>query len=244
MNTTTTATPQQSQIQTLMRSDAYLKSWNPDHKETQNKVRAWFESLYNSNPAPKPWQNLGDVLLVGEGNLSFARSLAQNKNTHEITSMIATVFEKEVAVKEDAQINSTAIQKDGGKVLYNIDASKIDELFKAHNFDTIIFQFPNVASPDPKYGRSPNHILMRRFLKTAKELLSGDGRVLISTVDNEYYDGVFNVEEAALHADFAEPKIYSFDPKSFPDYTHKNTDNDKSTLDDHNQFKTWVFTKS
>ena len=29
-----------TQIQALMRSDAYLKSWHPDHKETQNKVRA------------------------------------------------------------------------------------------------------------------------------------------------------------------------------------------------------------
>ena len=36
-----------------------------------------------------PWQGLGNVLLVGEGNLSFAKSLFRHPTAH-ITHMTAT----------------------------------------------------------------------------------------------------------------------------------------------------------
>ncbi len=49
-----------------------------------------------------PWQNMGDILLVGEGNLSFAKSLLRHPSAH-VTHMTATVFEKEKKVSERSE---------------------------------------------------------------------------------------------------------------------------------------------
>ncbi|MCB1537619.1 MAG: DUF2431 domain-containing protein [Rhodospirillales bacterium] len=187
-----------------------------------------------------PWVALGDVLLVGEGNLSFAVALLKRPETG-VMSMSATVFESERGQPEDAIRNAGIIRQAGGRVLYDVDATHLDKSLTGQKFDTIIFQFPNVGSRDSKCGHTSNHVMIRLFLRSAASYLEKDGQVLITAVDSPYYDGVFKFDEAALFAGFSVSLPCRFDQGMFPGYAHVNTNDDGSALDNHDRFATWVF---
>ncbi len=187
-----------------------------------------------------PWQALGDTLLVGEGNLSFAKALLRLPAT-AITHMTATTYEKGRDVSDETSFNAYELKRLGALVLHDVDATKLNKSLRPHEYDTVIFQFPNVGSRDAKYGRNPNHVLIRNFLRSAKEYLAPSGKVIISAVDNPHSDGAFNFEDAAVFANYKVSATYPFDPSMFPGYSHINTNDDESALDGHSRFITWVF---
>lgn len=187
-----------------------------------------------------PWCHIGDVLLVDEGNLSFAKSLLTLSET-QITHMTATTYEKPRTLSGDAIRNAYKLRQCGAHVLHDIDATKLEQSFAQKEFDTIIFQFPNVGSREAKYGRNPNYVLTRKFLRSAKGLLKQGGKVMITAVDSPHYEGVFQFEDAAEFADFKTPESYPFDPSLFSGYAHTNTNDEDSALEDHAKFVTWVF---
>ena len=187
-----------------------------------------------------PWCYLGDVLLVGEGNLSFAKSLL-SMPASQITHMVATTYEKPRMLSGETVMHAQALQRCGAYVMHGVDATKLNEALPREKFDTIIFQFPNVGSREAKYGRNPNYVLVRKFLRSAKERLKPNGEVLVTAVDSPHYEGVFQFEEAADFADFKAPESYPFDPSLFSGYAHTNTNDNDSALEEHNKFVTWVF---
>ncbi len=125
--------------------------------------------------------------------------------------------------------------------MHGVDATKLDKSFKPHEFDTIIFQFPNVGSRDAKHGHNPNHVMIRKFLRSAAAYLKPSGKIMVSVVDSPHYEGAFQFEEAAEFAGYETPETYPFDPSMFSGYSHTNTNDDESALDEHNKFLTWVF---
>jgi 25S rRNA (uracil2634-N3)-methyltransferase len=182
----------------------------------------------------------GRTLLVGEGNLSFALSLAGMEliNPRQLT---ATTYETTNELSEAAQENANTLRYAGARVLHGIDATKLPATFGRERFDTIVFQFPNVASREPVEGHNPNFILVRDFLISAAAQLASGGQVLISAVDSPHYRGAFQFEEAAALAGFQEPLSYPFDPAAFSGYEHIMTHEDGSALDNHDAFATWLF---
>lgn len=186
------------------------------------------------------WCHLGDVLLVGEGNLSFAKSLL-NLPASQITHMTATTYEKPGVLKDDTVKNAKALRQRDAVVMHGIDAAKLDGVFHREKFDTIVFQFPNVGSREAKYGRNPNYVLVRKFLRSAKDCLKLHGKIVITAVDSPHYEGAFQFEEAAEFAGLTAPESYPFDPSLFSGYAHTNTNDDDSALDEHAKFITWVF---
>ncbi len=241
-----TLLPSEADIQKLMGSEAYRNSTHRDHTKIQSLVRNWFIKKYNqkSDDADTAtqalWENLGNILLVGEGNLSFARSIL-NISALVISDMTATTYEDKKSLSHEAKINAAHLQQTGAIVIHGIDATKLADEFNGQKFDTIIFQFPHVGSRDPKYGHNPNHILVRRFLSSVVDILNPSGQVLISSVDTPHYEGAFQFEEAAKFAGYETPTIFPFDPEDFPGYVHANTNDDKSALDNHTKFSTWMF---
>jgi hypothetical protein len=187
-----------------------------------------------------PWCALGDVLLVGEGNLSFAGSLLRLPQAG-VTHMTATVFEKNKDLSEETINNAQAIKRCGGEILSAVDATKLEQALKPYAFDTIIFQFPNVGSRDAKHGHNPNHVMIRKFLRSAAGYLKPDGKVMITAVDTPHYQDTFQFDDAAAFAGYETSESYPFDPSLFPGYSHTNTNDDDSALDEHNRFATWVF---
>ncbi len=129
-----------------------------------------------------PWQSLGDILLVGEGNLSFAKSLLRQPAA-QITHMTATTYEKEKDLSYQARHNAAQLGCCGTLVIHGVDATCLEKSLGPHKFDTIIFQFPNVGSREAKYGQNPNHIMIRKFLRSASLFLKPDAKILITVVD-------------------------------------------------------------
>lgn len=187
-----------------------------------------------------PWQNLGDTLFIGEGNLSFAKSLLSHP-TAQITHMTATTYEKERNLSNDAKRNASFLQQYRALVMHGVDATHLDKSLRPHEFDTIIFQFPNVGSREAKYGQNPNHIMIRKFLRSAEKFLKSDGKILITAVDNPHYQGVFRFEDAAEFAGYKIIETWPFDPSLFSGYAHTNTNDEDSALGGHRRFVTHVF---
>lgn len=187
-----------------------------------------------------PWHSLGDVLLVGEGNMSFAKSLL-NMPAVQVTDMTVTTFEKEKILSDDTINTANILKQCGANVIHSVDATHLERNFTPCEFDTIIFQFPNVGSREAKYGHNPNHVMIRKFLRCAMQYLRPDGKIMITAVDSPHYDGAFQFDEAAQFANLADPETYPFDPSMFSGYSHINTNDDDSALDEHNRFATWVF---
>lgn len=184
----------------------------------------------------------GRTLLVGEGNMSFALSLAKNP---KITGsrLIATTFEQRTELSDEAIANAVTLRTLGVTVLHGVDATSLHKSLGSWLFDSIVFQFPHVGSREPVEGHNPNFILVRDFLISAATQLQRGGQVLITAVDTPHYRGAFQFDESANIAGFQPPKSYSFDPKAFSGYEHTMTHQSGSALDDHNRFSTWIFRK-
>lgn len=182
----------------------------------------------------------GNVLLVGEGNLSFALSLTK-KNRINPSKITASTFEKASELSDAAIENASKLRAAGATVLYGINAAKLHLTNGNAAFDHIIFQFPHAGSREPIDGHNPNFILVRDFLKSALQKLKRSGAVLISAVDTPHYHGAFQFDEAASIAGYQPPEIYKFDPNDFSGYHHTMTHQDGDALSNHDAFATWLF---
>lgn len=182
----------------------------------------------------------GRTLLVGEGNLSFALSLAKYPSIHA-NKIIASTLEGKNELSDDAKANASKLQNFGATVLHGVNATKLSSVFGSWNFDTIIFQFPHTASREPIEGHNPNFILVRDFLISAAKQLTLGGVVVISAIDSPHYRGAFQFEEAASLAGFLPPKDYSFNLHDYDGYTHTMTNAEDSALNSDDRLRTWVF---
>lgn len=144
-------------------------------------------------------------------------------------------------MSDTSKENAGALKRKGMTVLHDIDAKKLDQNFPPNSLETIVFQFPTVGSRDPIEGHNPSFIVIRDFLKSSAKCLHSSGKVLISAVDSSHYKGAFQFEEAAKPAGFETPQMQSFDPDKFPGYSHVNTNDEESAIEDHRKFVTWVF---
>lgn len=240
---------QKTQINRFINSEAYRKSCHPDSARIRKYVTDWFKEIYDASCSTKfdPAYFInhipcGDILLVGEGNLSFAVSLAFLPYI-DPTRVIASVYEKESEISEETFSNALILKKLGVRVNFNTNATKINICYPDLNFGTIIFQFPHTGSRKPIYGHNPNFMLIKSFLKSIYNNLKTEGKVLISSVDTPYYEGAFQFEKAAEASGFQITETLSFDPADFPGYHHTNTNDEDSALEYHTDFKTLVFTK-
>lgn len=182
----------------------------------------------------------GRTLFVGEGNLSFSLALAKLKPT-AARNFITTTFEPARRLPPTAGWNASQLARIGAKVLNGIDATRLQTHFGATKFHAIIFNFPNVASRTPIYGHNPNHVLVRKFLRSAAGQLVRGGIVVMTVVDSAFYAGAFGLPAAARFAGFGEPEIHNFKPSRFPGYLHANTLGGQSALTKYRAFSTWVF---
>mmetsp|Transcript_16628 Transcript_16628/g.21577 ORF Transcript_16628/g.21577 Transcript_16628/m.21577 type:complete len:240 (-) Transcript_16628:101-820(-) len=134
------------------------------------------------------------VLLLGEGNFSFAAGLARKHKTDKLncSNILATSFdsEKEVYQKyKEAKIFINTFKSLGGKVMYNVDARDIQASLPGQQscFDCIIFNFPHNGtkytgkkSVQQKWNNE-HRLLISQFLLSAKPLLKNGGEIHLST---------------------------------------------------------------
>ena len=159
----------------------------------------------------------------------------------QLCSVVASTYEKYNTLSDFSKHNLKLLEKIGVHVLQEIDATKLHKIFNKISFDTIIFQFPHTGSRETVNGMNPNYVLVRDFITSACKVLKMHGIILITIVDNDYYNNIFNFAKIAKLYGLSSPIKYVFDPDDYPDYIHTMAHQEGSAIEEYNQFATWKF---
>ncbi|CAG8545151.1 2522_t:CDS:2, partial [Dentiscutata heterogama] len=186
---------------------------------------------------PPPYHPDDYILLVGEGNFSFARTLAESI-LHTGHKIIATSYDtKEIMTKkyDDAQSNIDIFTECGGQVLYKVDATKLENCKELKNkrFDKIVFNFPHTGLGIKDQDRNiiANQLLIHSFLTSSLNFLtsrklysdSKDGEIHITMKTGVPYDH-WNIRKLVKSIESLGIKeSFEFDPNIYPGYEHRRT---------------------
>ncbi|GAM90836.1 hypothetical protein ANO11243_088820 [Dothideomycetidae sp. 11243] len=177
-----------------------------------------------------PFDLLTDtILLVGEGDLSFTRSLVE---THFAPSVTATTYDSlpvlESKYPSTAAANISAIQDadPDAVILHGVDATRLSttKALKGKKFDRVVFNFPHVGGLTKDVNRQVrlNQELLVGFFKGAKGLLTSEGTVVVTLFVAEPYT-LWNVRDLARHSGLEVVRSFRFDPAVYPGYAHART---------------------
>lgn len=183
----------------------------------------------------------GPCIFVGEGDLSFSLALARRPKSQP-SQIVASTYESERALCPSARRNALTLLNIGAKVLHSIDARHLEDTRLPSRAELITFQFPNTGTRRSVYGRTENHVLIRRFLKSARSRLSGSGLIVVTIVNSPHHLGAFDLPAAAQWAECEVIEVLPFYRSAWSGYSHVNTnDASESALSKYRSCSTWVF---
>lgn len=192
------------------------------------------------------------VLLVGEGNFSFALALLRLRNQQpgvdrgELPSganLTATGFDSESTVLQkypDAADILRELDEAHVRVLHEVDATDIQRRVRigsgkkgtgppdfAKQFDRIIFNFPHVGKgiKDEARNVAENQALLIGFFRSAMPMLRPGGEINITLKKGKPYD-LWNLKGLGAKLTLGSMKYETalhFDVDAYPGYTHRRT---------------------
>lgn len=119
------------------------------------------------------------LLLVGEGNFSFAASLIDGLDPS--VSVTATGFQHRADLEGDpvALENLRRLRERGVEVRFGVDCTQLAHAFQADDreFDRIYFNFPHCGR---KAGVAKNRELLAKFFQSCADVLAKEGEVHVA----------------------------------------------------------------
>ncbi|KAF8167559.1 hypothetical protein B0H34DRAFT_682307 [Crassisporium funariophilum] len=134
-----------------------------------------------------PFKPTDKILLIGEGNFSFARALIVNPPS-ELQSLpprniTATAYDSEeecYAKYPDAHSIVAALRSSGVEIIFGVDGTRLERVskLKGRRWDRIVWNFPHAGKGISDQDRNilSNQVLLLGFLRSAAKLLR-DGLV-------------------------------------------------------------------
>lgn len=123
------------------------------------------------------------VLLVGDGDLSFAAALSGLKICRSLTATTWDSRERLTKSFPRAEENIRLIEGNGDTIQYEVDATNLkDSIKEGDMYDTIAWNFPHIAG---KQNIKRNRELVQNFLVSAFSILKYNGMVKISLCEGQ-----------------------------------------------------------
>ncbi|KAF5332632.1 hypothetical protein D9611_005137 [Ephemerocybe angulata] len=131
-----------------------------------------------------PFKPTDKILLVGEGNFSFARALVCSPPSPELvhlpaSNVTATAYDTEDECYEkyaDAKEIVAEIKEKGVHVVFGVDGTKLGKCqkLKGQRWDRIVFNFPHAGKGIADQDRNilSNQLLLLNFLSSASSMLT------------------------------------------------------------------------
>jgi 25S rRNA (uracil2634-N3)-methyltransferase len=127
-----------------MKANAYTENLEKAKKNQVNPKKA-----SNTIRIRPQYTSKDIILLVGEGNFSFARSLCENYLEEGAENLTATCYDTESVLYEkygdEAKDNVSLVREYGGTVLFEVDATDMPKDIKKNRYTKIVFNFPHAG---------------------------------------------------------------------------------------------------
>ncbi|XP_073871287.1 ferredoxin-fold anticodon-binding domain-containing protein 1 isoform X2 [Macaca fascicularis] len=119
------------------------------------------------------------LLLVGEGNFSFAAALSETLDQN--TRLTATCLQRQAELTRDpvARENLRYLRERGIDVRFGVDCTQLTDVFELHDreFNQIYFNFPHCGR---KAGVAKNRELLAKFFQSCADVLAEEGEVHVA----------------------------------------------------------------
>lgn len=199
------------------------------HAQRPSKVQKQSKSTPAKTSEPTiPFTPEDRILLVGEGDFSFAKSIVEHRDCYDVT---ATCFDSKDDLfekyKPQAEEHVRYLAEEGQTVLYGVDATKLNSnktLKKIGLFDTIIFNFPHVGGKSKDVNRQVrfNQELLVKFFTAAILLLAAGGTIVVTLFEGEPYT-LWNIRDLARHSELEVRRSFKFIAEAYQGYSHSRT---------------------
>ncbi|KAK6229921.1 hypothetical protein SCA6_018872 [Theobroma cacao] len=180
----------------------------------------------------KHYSSRHEILLVGEGDFSFAACLARSFGS--AANMVATSLDSKEMLKRKysgAMTNLEELKELGCTIIHGVDANTMSRhaLLKSKLFDQIVFNFPHAGflyREQDIFQIKLHQNLVQGFLRNASDMLTDRGEVHI-THKTAHPFGEWKIEKLAKEVGLGLFREESFWLWDYPGYGNKRGDGDR-----------------
>lgn len=173
------------------------------------------------------------VLTVGDGDLSYSRSLLSMGLTKHLVATTHETFESVVTTYPNSSSIINELLKEDVKVFHEVDATRLEHYapIASQQFDVVVWNFPCVRVDRGADGQvselEQNRQLLRSFFSSVKTILREGGEVHVAHKTIEPFSW-WGITELASAEGLELYQTIVFDRCCYPGYTNRKVLDKKS----------------